>query len=143
MIISKIKQDQKSIYNYLLDNDNNLTPPLSTRVNLKEYSLKLYKYAEQFWVIDNKLNIGFSACYLNDSSLYIATISVSESHKGLGLGKKLLNTIISFANENCVKCIHLEVQPENKNVIAFYKKFNFKEKSSDSRLYMELILSNN
>jgi ribosomal protein S18 acetylase RimI-like enzyme len=140
VLICEDKDSFEDIYNYLLENDSNMTPPLSKRVNIETYSRKLFDKAKQFWIKKDQKAIGFAACYVIESEMYISSISICSGYKGLGLGKKLLEYIISFGRKNELKKIILEVQPENKNVINFYKKFNFNLIQSDSKLFMKLLI---
>ena len=54
--------------------------------------------------------------------LYLDDLYVKESSRKLGIGKKLLNTVILLAKENGCKKIRWQVSGWNVNAIDFYKK---------------------
>lgn len=57
----------------------------------------------------------------------IDNIIVEPSHRGKGIGNKLMSYLVSIAIENRVENITLEVRVSNKVAINLYKKFNFRE----------------
>lgn len=79
--------------------------------------------------VDGKVvgNIGFEQAQRPRIS-HSATfgIGVHDDYHGLGIGSKLIQTVIDLAdNWLQVKRIHLEVNVDNEKAIACYKKFGF------------------
>ena len=56
--------------------------------------------------------------------LYLEDLIVTESARGLGLGKKLLDELIVFAKENGYNGMVWQVLEWNEPAINFYKKYN-------------------
>ena len=56
--------------------------------------------------------------------LYLEDLIVTESARGLGLGKKLLDELIVFAKENGYNGMVWQVLDWNEPAINFYKKYN-------------------
>lgn len=131
MVLIESKQlSSEEIYKYLEDNSDIFIPPLTNRVNLTEYSNKIYLYAWQVWAIDsnNDKLAGFMACYFNDKVNnigYITTISVKKEYQGKKVGYNLLNTAINYAREKDFKKIKLEVNKKNVNAMKFYYRNGF------------------
>lgn len=58
---------------------------------------------------------------LNKTRLHIAEIAVLSKYRGKGIGKKLLKTVESYAEENGYYEIDLLVSTNNMDAIMFYK----------------------
>jgi len=133
-------KNSDAIYKYLNDNSEIFIPPLTPRLNLKEYSHKIMLNAIQFWVINDNHEIGFAACYFNngDSGIgFVTTISVKSNFRGLGLGALLLNSIVSYGSEHGFSQIQLEVFRENTSALKFYLKFGFEFlEQNDSKILL-------
>jgi ribosomal protein S18 acetylase RimI-like enzyme len=133
------------IYKYLSENDNDFIPPLSTRKNITDYSLKLAENSVQFCAFDNKKIIAIVACYFNNlenRSGFISTVSVMKGYQQMGICKALLADVKKYGVENNFISICLEVKCRNQNAVKIYKKAGFKEVSmKDDFIYMRLILN--
>lgn len=146
MILLRQKQlSQSEIFDYLTENCEIFVPRLESRLDVREYSRKLNKYATHFCAFDKDRLKAFSACYFNDEKRktgYISSFSVMKEYQGLGISSDLLNMIISYARERSFERIKLEVRKENEEVMKIYSKKGFIETERDSRVItMELRLS--
>lgn len=56
---------------------------------------------------------------------YITNIAVTEDYRNNGIGNMLLNKVFSFAREQGLKFVSLEVRESNKNAISLYAKKGF------------------
>jgi ribosomal-protein-alanine N-acetyltransferase len=134
MNLPEIKYDIKKatapdLFSNLKACDMDFFPPLSERVNLEEYSIKLYENSITFeaWN-DNKL-IGMVAAYFNntkDSIGYITNVCIENRFKGNNIASNLMIKCINHAVENRFKSIVLNVNEKNKAAIRLYEKFNFR-----------------
>jgi len=126
--------------------DLDFWPPLSDRVNLEEYSYKLYENSITFEAWNNKRLIGMVAAYFNNienSTGYITNVCVENNYKGKNIASDLMRKCIDYANENKFKSIVLEVNENNVAAINLYKKFNFKSIDiKNENIKMLLKLSN-
>lgn len=52
-------------------------------------------------------------------------ISVLQEQWGRGIGSLLLSRIVSFAKDNDIEIIDLQVRSDNKRAVCLYKKFGF------------------
>jgi ribosomal protein S18 acetylase RimI-like enzyme len=133
MNISQIKYKTKTatvkeIYSHLKECNYNSYPHLDERVNVKEYSIKLFDKSVTFeaWV-DNIL-VGLVATYFNDMenrSGYITNVSITKNYMGLGIASELMNMCIRYASQYNFKEIELEVYKDNNPAILLYKKYGF------------------
>ncbi len=117
------------IERYLLFNDNNLFEKLSARLDIHEYSKKLYENAKHFALYDRERLIGFAPCYFNDEkqqSAYISALIILKSYQGTGLDKKLLDHIKDYAKQSGFKKIIVNFHCMNSHSIGFYGKNGFK-----------------
>jgi ribosomal-protein-alanine acetyltransferase len=68
---------------------------------------------------------GFSKL-ANSTSSDIQTIAVSESHRGLGIGRSLLESLLAFAKEQKAKEVFLEVREDKPTPQSLYSSLGFK-----------------
>jgi len=66
----------------------------------------------------------------NSTKLYIMTLAVLEPYKRLGIGSKLLQYVLDYAQSEDgkkadIKEVYLHVQTSNQEALAFYQKFEF------------------
>lgn len=104
-------------------------PKLSKRVNLNDYSKKLYKNSIRFeaWNLNNL--VGLISVYFTDEINkigFISNVSVVGVFMAKGIATRLLNEVKKYALINNFKFLKLEVNKNNTIAISFYKKSNFK-----------------
>ena len=63
--------------------------------------------------------------FLTKKEIEIISILIDKKFRKKGIGKGLLNDLLSLANKKKIQHIFLEVSVENKIAINLYKKFNF------------------
>jgi ribosomal protein S18 acetylase RimI-like enzyme len=137
---------KEDICAHLIECNTNFIPPLDEKVNIQEYSNKIYKRSITFEAWTDQNLIGLVAAYFNDMknySGYITNVSVVRKYIGKGIASELLNICIEYAIKNNFKEINLEVSEESNNAIHLYKNCGFLEfKSKDDFLLMKLVLAN-
>ena len=82
------------------------------------------------WVaeVDGKV-VGFSLCYIRYSTwkgqrLYLEDLLVTESMRGQGIGKLLMDNLITVCKERKYSGMMWQVLDWNEPAINFYKKYN-------------------
>lgn len=118
----------KDIFVHLSECNQDFIPPLTDRVNIEEYSRKLFEKSETFEAWDEHSLVGLLAAYFNDSSGYSAFITSVSVLKGFiyrGIASDLLKMCVEFANKKSFKEIRLEVNKKNIKAIGLYRKFGF------------------
>lgn len=136
------------IKKYLEENSSIFIPPLNTRIDIEEFSNKIYNNAIHFCAFDKDNLIGFLASYFNHPQKefgYITTISVSLEYQNKGIASKLLTEAFNYARLNNFNNIRLEVHKNNLHAIDFYKMkgFDFIEMKEFSYMMEAKISINN
>ena len=57
------------------------------------------------------------------SMIYLDDLVVKETHRKHGIGKRLMDELISIAKEEKIKQVRWQVLDWNENAINFYKKY--------------------
>lgn len=133
---------QRDIETHLEQCDGEFEPILSARVNIEEYSRKIFENAILFEAWVGVKLVGLIAVYLNrdDSNAFITSVSVVSEYFGNGIAYKLLEMCIKKVKHEHISEINLEVNKDNKRASALYKRFGFKltgEKGSSNLLKLE------
>lgn len=118
----------KQIIDHLETCDDLFEPKLSQKINIIEYSSKIYLNAELFVFFYNKQIVALVACYLNDFDNYIGyitNVSVIKEHQKKGLSKQLLYKCIEYAKKKNFRKIILQVDEKNIIAIKVYSDLGF------------------
>lgn len=118
----------EDIYGHLIRCSENFIPPLSGRVNIEDYSNKIFRQSVTYeaWFA-NKL-IGLVAVYFSDFPgrlAFITNVSVESQYVRIGIPSKLLSDCIAEAKDRRCASMELEVDSLNAPAIKLYEKFNF------------------
>ena len=130
--------NREELYRFQLMCDQWFFPPISSRANLKQYSEKLHVHSERITVkIDGSL-AGVLCVYANNlesKEAFISYVSVSEEHKGGGVGKILMRTAIDLCSTKGMISIRLEVAENNLPAIKLYRGFDFQIEKLEGMIY--------
>ena len=131
---------QKDIYKFLLKCDSDFNPPLSSEVELNEFSEKIYKDTIHFEAWFNSELIGLLSIYLNDKNSgigFINHISILRKYQGNGISRILINECFEYAEGNGFNYVRLEVSKTNHVAQKLYNKYSFViEKDSYHKIQM-------
>ena len=122
------KLPEKRISDFFKEHDNDYFERLSDRIDIDDYSQKVYQNATHFTLNDNEKLIGFSPCYFNDDTkekAYISSLTIIDGYRRSKHGTNLLSHIKAFATEQGVKQLIVSVHSKNQNSINFYNKNAF------------------
>lgn len=125
----------QAIYSHLMQCNETFTPFLSERVDIQEYSIKIFERAVTFEAWSADTLVGLVAAYFNDSDAqtgYITSVSTLRSYMGKGIASKLINMSIEYARRSAFKRICLEAAQENSIAIRTYKECGFREVKCDN-----------
>jgi len=132
---------RKQLLTFLNNIDNDFNPPLSRKVNLRDYVEKIITNAELILDFDGDEIIGLVVVYCNDElneRAYIPLVGVDSLHRKKGIAKKLMVQAIQLARQKGFKV--LGIHSNNQIAIDFYKVLGFSVICSDDRQYLELVI---
>ncbi len=118
----------EQIAEHLRCGDADFVPPLSSRVEIDAYALKLGCQATRFEAWSDGRLIGMVAAYCNrpDQQLaYISSVSVLCAWSGKGIAARLLAQCVEHAKVSGLRQIRLEVASTNTPAIKLYEKAGF------------------
>jgi len=124
---SENKSNSNQIHNHLLKCDKSFLPKLSTYINIKEYSKKIFTKSIRFECFDGARLIGLIAAYKGEK-LYITNVSTDPDYAKEGIGTALMKMSEDYCKNNKLKIIELEVKVQNDRAISFYEEKGFKAK---------------
>ncbi len=102
----------------------------------KEAILDSYNNSTYFAVaVTDRQVVGYCGVQVVLDEGYITNIAVLEPFRNLGIGKKLVNRLIEYANQNNLSFITLEVRESNERAIGLYKSFGFKIQGKRRNFY--------
>lgn len=151
MSISKITYKTKTatkaeIYSHLQECNNNFSPHLDERINIKEYAKKIFEKSITFEAWADHILIGLVAAYYNNIkhySGYITNVSILKNYMRMGIASELMNICIKYARQHKFKEINLQTYRKNISAIQLYKKLGFTEfKNKGNFIFMKLEASN-
>lgn len=136
---------REDIQTHLAACDGQFSPKLSSRVNLQDYSCKLFEQACTFEAWHEQSLAGLVAAYFQDPVDrlgFISNVSVLRNFSGEGLASRLIDRCTDKARKLGLRALRLEVAPANYSAIHIYRKFNFIECGHTStNLTMQLMLA--
>lgn len=150
MNISKLQYKTKTateeeICSHLRECSIHFRPPLEERVNIEEYSRKLFDKSVTFEAWADGILAGLAAAYFNDPENrfgYITNLSRMKRFAGLGIASGLMDLCIRYARQRNFKEIRLEVHKDNGAAVSLYRKSGFVDyESKNDFLFMKLELS--
>ena len=132
------------ILNHLTECNDNFIPPLSLKVNLDEYSRKIFDKAVTFEAWDDRRLVGLVAAYLNDVETgtgFVTSVSVVKDFTGQGIASRLMVACIEYAKQRQFKQLKLEVNQRTESAIKIYQKLGFVEtETKGDSVFMSLDL---
>lgn len=122
------KASEAEIAEHLLRCDADFVPPLSDRVDIKDYAQKIANNGMRFEAWSGGTLVGLVAAYCNDQESHIAHItsaSVLKEWTGKGIAARLVARCVEHAKESGMQQIGLEVAQGNTRAINLYEKSGF------------------
>jgi len=112
----------------------------------KEFMGKYYKPIKTLpedyvCVVEDMKIIGLAVINIVNSltrkALVIEDFIIDKEHRNQGYGTELIQEIVGMAKRKKVDCIEVTIKKTNKQAIALYKKFRFKDRDNMSyRLWL-------
>lgn len=127
------------IYAHFRKCDKLFVDKIEDRIDLKEYSTKLFNKAINIEAWGNDNLVGLISIYKNNYSGYITNVSIIESYIKKGIASMLVQRLINYSYDNGLSNLTLEVYYNNIAAIELYKKFGF-EVISEKQDYFIMML---
>ena len=89
-------------------------------IDAMQNGLYLFLKAEE-----NEQVLGYGSVQIILDEAEVCNIAVFEEHRNKGVGKSILNSIITYCKSRCVKKIFLEVSETNVVALRLYEKLGF------------------
>jgi len=139
------KASEAEIADHLSRCDTDFVPPLSERVEIRDYAQKIASNATRFEAWSGGKLVGLVAVYCNDREkgiAYITSVSLLREWTGRGIATSLLKRCIEHVKVLRMRQISLEVASDNTPAIKLYEKSGFVVGKADvpfvtMKLYLE------
>ena len=135
----EVCKDFGEITEFLNRIDSTLPTPLSQRIDISEYALKIIERGNVLVVYDNAKIVAAVLFYANDSinkKAYITLIATDPTSENTGYGGSLLEVSEKSAKQAGMRYMTLETEFCNNRAIAFYTKRGYKVDFADQKLHM-------
>ena len=122
------KSNALEITEHLRRCNSQFVPPLTVRVNIDQYAIKIFDNAVRFEAMNQEKLLGLVAIYCNDemkSLAYITSVSVNQELQGMGIASDLVDAGIEYVKSIGFKIIELTVDSKNIKAINLYRKKRF------------------
>jgi len=113
--------------------DADFTPPLSARLDLREYAAKLADRAARFEAWDGGQLVGLVAAYVTPGApeAFISNVSVVSELRGNGVAAALVAECIDRARGAGAATLTLEVATADRAARRFYEKLGFTARDAE------------
>jgi ribosomal protein S18 acetylase RimI-like enzyme len=135
--INQAKSDD--IFDHLRNCSASFFPPLHQRVNIDDYTRKIFEKADTFEAWNGNELIGLIAAYCDNverKRAFITNVSVVEKFSNRGIASELLSMCIDHIEGMRFKEITLKVNRQNEKAVSLYKKHKFQEFGMDNELIL-------
>lgn len=125
---------KRAILNHLRNCNASFVPPLNHKVDIDNYSQKIFNNADTFEAWNKNKLVGLVAVYCNEINkrAFITNVSVLEKFNNMGVASKLLENCIKYIESKQFKEIALEVNMRSDKAKSLYKKLDFQEVELDN-----------
>jgi ribosomal protein S18 acetylase RimI-like enzyme len=115
------------VHAHLTRCDADFTPPLSARLDLRDYAAKLAERAARFEAWDGGELVGLVAAYVTPGApeAFISNVSVVSELRGHGVAAALVAGCIDRARGSGAATLTLEVATADRAAGRFYEKLGF------------------
>jgi ribosomal protein S18 acetylase RimI-like enzyme len=115
------------VHAHLTHCDADFTPPLSARLDLRDYATKLAERAARFEAWDGGRLVGLVAAYVTPGApaAFITNVSVVSELRGRGVAAALVADCIDRARGSGAATLTLEVATADRAAGRFYEKLGF------------------
>ena len=82
-----------------------------------------------YWVAEDEAHrpLGYAGCWLILDEVHVTNVAVHPLARRRGIGKKLMEQILSFARERAARVVFLEVRQSNMPARNLYRQLKFRD----------------
>lgn len=132
---------KEDIYTFLKEIDQDFPTPLTSKVDLNDYTDKILDRAEILSVFKEYKMVACVVLYCNDivnSRAYVPLVGVLKQYRGQGLAKGLVRAAINMAKSRGFNI--LGIHTESDSALHLYQSMGFDIRQDGYRKYLELKL---
>ncbi|MFA0254820.1 GNAT family N-acetyltransferase [Vibrio breoganii] len=119
------ENNSKEITEFVISNDSQFVPNLSSRVDLVQYVKKIMENGLWVGEKDNETIYSLLGGYINEDFAYISYLCVDIYHQKKGLATILMNEFVDICKRKGIKRINLTVR-EVSGAYKLYQSLSFK-----------------
>ena len=87
---------------------------------------EMLEHGHVFWVVRHgDLDVGYASAYRDGERLWLKKLYVRDDHRGLGLGKALIDAALAHFETNAIQDMALYVNRDNTPAINYYLRSGF------------------
>ena len=87
---------------------------------------EMLEHGHVFWIVRyGDLDVGYASAYKDGERLWLKKLYVRDDHRGLGLGKALIETALEYFNHDTPQEMALFVNKDNAPAIDYYLRSGF------------------
>lgn len=138
-ILCGLKLSQSEVLSLLDRFDDSSDVPLHEGLDFESYSKKLSDFANFIIAVENNIQVGFVAYYLNAEGrfAYVPQVVVHKDGRHKGVGHRMFSSLYESIS-GVYSLVRLEVLKTNGNARRFYAREGFVEiEDHDKRLLLE------
>lgn len=133
------KSSAAEIHKWFLEVNQEFIPPLENFVEFKTYSDKIFINARRFELYVDDTIKGLLAAYFNheNKKVFVTIFGICKDYRTISNIRQLFISFLKeFLKDQKMEYVELEVHHQNKSLLRFYNKLNFKIKESRSHSYI-------
>ncbi|MCX8500822.1 MAG: GNAT family N-acetyltransferase [Alphaproteobacteria bacterium] len=119
----------QAVLQHLWSCDGDFVPPLSTRLNLSDYSQKICAHAERFeyCTAEPPSLVALVAAYFNRETGigFVTNVSVLPNYRRHGLARHLMERVVAEARARGMNGLRLEAAAGDEATLRFYQRLDF------------------
>jgi len=104
---------------------------------LLRHELVENEYCHSFAVEEDGGVVGYAYLWIIFEQAHLVNMAIRESHRGRGIGERLLVHLLRYAELNSAELIHLEVRVTNEAAIGLYEKHGFRALGGSANFYSD------
>lgn len=127
-MMNKTSEYYVLLRDYLIAHDKDFPIPLTNKVNIEDYLVKISKLGKSIICLSNGKIIGLIFYYDNDKKLhrgFISLVSVDKYYRRNGIAKELVKLALKEMSKNNIQWCEIPTHITNNSAINLYESLGF------------------